>query len=103
MKGGKPVRRLLPILALLFAALVPSVSLADTRALLVACSDFVTQPDLGSAISGNVQMIASALLGVLSFTCFWSILEIFEQRERVAKGWFPAGPSHRRHTGSPEQ
>lgn len=47
--------------------------------------------------------IASALLGVLSFTCFWSILEIFEQRERVAKGWFPAGPSHRRHTGSPEQ
>ena len=64
MKGGKPVRRLLPILALLFAALVPSVSLADTRALLVACSDFVTQPDLGSAISGNVQMIASALLGV---------------------------------------
>lgn len=30
--------------------------------------------------------IASALLGVLSFTCFWSILEIFEQREPGRKG-----------------
>ncbi len=39
--------------------------------------------------------VVSALLGVLSFACFWSILEIFEQRARVAKGWFPAGPSHR--------
>lgn len=36
---------------------------AQTRALLVACSDFITQPDLGSAISGNLHMIASALLG----------------------------------------
>jgi len=58
------MRRILPLLALLFLLCLPSVSLADTRALLVACSDFITQPDLGSAISGNVQMIASALLGV---------------------------------------
>jgi len=58
------MRRILSLLALLFAFCLPSVSLADTRALLIACSDFVTQPDLGSAISGNVQMIASALLGV---------------------------------------
>lgn len=58
------MRRILPLLLLLAALLAPSVSLADTRALLIACSDFVTQPDLGSAISGNVQMIASALLGV---------------------------------------
>ena len=36
---------------------------AQTRALLVACSDFITQPDLGSEISGNLHMLASALLG----------------------------------------
>ncbi|MDC7224559.1 MAG: DUF4491 family protein [Spirochaetales bacterium] len=35
------------------------------------------------------QSIVSALLGVTGFTCFWSILELFEQRKRVAKGWFP--------------
>ncbi len=31
----------------------------------------------------------SALLGVLGFTSFWSIHELFKQRERVRKGWFP--------------
>lgn len=34
----------------------------------------------------------SILLGVTSFSCFWSILEVKEQRERVRKGWFPANP-----------
>jgi hypothetical protein len=29
---------------------------------------------------------------VFSFSCFWSILELFEQRERVRKGWFPKKP-----------
>ena len=43
---------------------LPALSLADTRALLVACSDFVSQPDLGSAVSGNLHMFGSALLGV---------------------------------------
>lgn len=37
----------------------------------------------------------AALLGVLGFTCLWSILELFEQRHRVRKGWFPPGPSHK--------
>ena len=36
--------------------------------------------------------ILSILLGVVAFSCFWSILEVFEQRERVRKGWFPANP-----------
>ena len=31
----------------------------------------------------------SVLLGVVGFSCFWSILELFQQRERVRKGWFP--------------
>lgn len=35
------------------------------------------------------DVIISSLLGVLSFTLFWSIKEIFEQRERVKKGWYP--------------
>lgn len=32
------------------------------------------------------------LLGVLAFSSFWTIKEIFEQRDRVARGWFPANP-----------
>ena len=36
--------------------------------------------------------IGSALLAVLGFTSFWSIKELFEQEERVRKGWFPANP-----------
>lgn len=36
--------------------------------------------------------IVSILLGSLGFTCFWSIKELFEQEERVNKGWFPKNP-----------
>ena len=36
-------------------------------------------------------MIAS-LLGVFAFSSFWTIKEIFEQEERVKKGWFPKNP-----------
>ena len=35
------------------------------------------------------QTLPSILLAVWSASSFWSINEIFEQRERVAKGWFP--------------
>ncbi|MFR9620420.1 MAG: DUF4491 family protein [Rikenellaceae bacterium] len=38
------------------------------------------------------NFITSMILGVLGITLFWSILEIFEQRERVRKGWFPKNP-----------
>lgn len=41
----------------------------------------------GSLLVTNTY--ASVLLGVFSFSCFWSILELFQQRERVRKGWFP--------------
>ena len=40
-------------------------------------------------------MMASALLGVTAFSSFWSILEIFEQQERVRKGWFPRNPKRK--------
>lgn len=36
--------------------------------------------------------IMSALAGVFAFSSFWSIGEIFEQRKRVERGWFPANP-----------
>lgn len=38
-------------------------------------------------------VVASALLGVASFSSFWSIKEVAEQVERVRKGWFPANPA----------
>lgn len=38
---------------------------------------------------------ASILLGVVSFSSFWSILEVFEQHNRVKKGWFPMNPKRK--------
>ncbi len=34
----------------------------------------------------------SIICGVVAFSCFWSIKELFEQRRRVQKGWFPKNP-----------
>ena len=36
--------------------------------------------------------ILTASLGVTGFSCLWSIKEIFEQEERVKKGWYPKKP-----------
>ena len=41
------------------------------------------------------NLILSTILGVIAFSSFWSILELKEQKERVRKGWFPAGPGHK--------
>lgn len=41
------------------------------------------------------NILASSVLGVLGCSSFWSILELFEQRERVRKGWFPANPKRK--------
>lgn len=35
----------------------------------------------------------SVLLGSFAFSCFWSILELFQQKKRVEKGWFPKNPN----------
>ena len=35
------------------------------------------------------EVIASSLLGVTGACFLWSIGELFEQRKRVEKGWFP--------------
>lgn len=38
--------------------------------------------------------ILSTLLGVTACSCFWSILEVNEQKKRVERGWFKANPKH---------
>lgn len=54
------------------------------------------------------SLAVSALLGVFAFSSFWSIGEIFEQRKRVERGWFPANPKRavrqtkRREAASPK-
>lgn len=42
---------------------------------------------LASLLVNNT--IISALCGVVAFSSLWSIRELFEQRRRVEKGWFP--------------
>ena len=43
--------------------------------------------------------VLSTLAGVTAFSSFWTIKELFEQRERVAKGWFPANPRRAKKDG----
>lgn len=40
------------------------------------------------------DVFLSAVVGVIGFSALWSILELFEQRGRVNKGWFPEGKGH---------
>ena len=48
----------------------------------------------GSILAANV--LASALCGVFGFSSLWTIKELFEQKERVEKGWFPKNPKRER-------
>lgn len=38
------------------------------------------------------NITVSAVMGVTSFSSFWSILELYEQEKRVERGWFPKNP-----------
>lgn len=40
--------------------------------------------------------ILSACLGILGASFLWSIGELFEQKERVKKGWFPMNHKRKR-------
>ena len=42
------------------------------------------------------HLVVSIILGVLAFSSFWSIGEVFQQKKRVEKGWFPANPKKKR-------
>lgn len=41
------------------------------------------------------NILWSVLCGVFAFSSLWSIGELFEQRQRVAKGWFPKNPKRK--------
>lgn len=41
------------------------------------------------------QVLVSVLCGVFAFSSFWTIKEVFEQEERVKKGWFPRNPKRK--------
>ncbi|MBR4848871.1 MAG: DUF4491 family protein [Bacteroidaceae bacterium] len=42
------------------------------------------------------NLTLSILLGVVAFSSFWSIGEVFQQKKRVEKGWFPANPKKKK-------
>jgi hypothetical protein len=45
------------------------------------------------AVSLFVQnTVLCAALGITAFSCFWSIFELFKQKRRVERGWFPRKP-----------
>ena len=35
------------------------------------------------------------ILAVIGITCLWSIIELFHQKKRVEKGWFPKNPNRK--------
>ena len=43
-----------------------------------------------------VNLALSIFLGVVAFSSFWSIGEVFQQKKRVEKGWFPANPKKKK-------
>lgn len=47
------------------------------------------------------NVILASVLGVIGCSALWSILELFEQRERVRKGWFPKRPEKGAPSNSP--
>jgi len=48
---------------------------------------------IGSLLVKNVLL--SGILGIIGFVFLWSIYELFLQKERVRKGWFPKNPNRR--------
>lgn len=43
-----------------------------------------------SAFMENIHI--AIIFGLLGCSCLWSIIELKQQEQRVAKGWFPANP-----------
>lgn len=41
------------------------------------------------------DVLWSTLLAVVGASSFWSIKELFDQRKRVEKGWFPKNPKRK--------
>lgn len=50
-------------------------------------------------VAGSIavpNLLVSALCGVFAFSSFWTIKELFEQKKRVKKGWFPENPNRKK-------
>lgn len=47
--------------------------------------------------------LAGIISAVIGCTCLWSILELFEQKKRVEKGWFPEKPESAAAPGTCER
>ncbi len=45
---------------------------------------------IGALLIANI--ILSSVVGVLGASCLWGIHELFKQKKRVEKGWFPMNP-----------
>lgn len=41
------------------------------------------------------NVILSSIVGVIGASCLWSIGELFSQKKRVEKGWFPMNPKRK--------
>ena len=48
---------------------------------------------MGALLIANV--IVSSILGVIGASLLWSIGELFEQKKRVERGWFPMNPKRK--------
>ena len=57
------------------------------------------------ALAGCVFMVLSvrsesdlysSVYAVIATTCFWSILELYQQEKRVEKGWFSKNPKRQK-------
>jgi hypothetical protein len=44
---------------------------------------------IAATVYFHENIIVSGSCGVLAFSSFWGIGELFEQKKRVEKGWFP--------------
>ena len=58
-----------------------------------------------AAIAASIavhELLVSTLLAVWGASSLWSIGELFEQRKRVARGWFPRNPARRYSDSEPE-
>ena len=42
------------------------------------------------------SIVASAITAIFGFSMLWSIIELKEQTQRVARGWFPANPNRKK-------
>lgn len=41
------------------------------------------------------EAVWSSLAAVTGFSSFWTVKELFDQRERVRKGWYPKNPKRK--------